>query len=100
MSRSRNNTITLVNTTLETSGRYKCEATGASFQEAHLEAYLNITPPGKYQVSIKYITMIDHRLILMSKFDLTKNTSHNFERGHNRGDSNKIIIVVLYDIDN
>lgn len=42
MSKSRNSTIVLTNTTNETSGRYKCEATGTTFQEVNMETYVNV----------------------------------------------------------
>uniref|UniRef100_A0A6G1SQ75 Ig-like domain-containing protein n=1 Tax=Aceria tosichella TaxID=561515 RepID=A0A6G1SQ75_9ACAR len=44
LSKSRNHTVYLTNTTLETSGRYRCEATGTTFQEAKLETFIEVTP--------------------------------------------------------
>ena len=45
--RSKNTTVYLVNTNETTSGRYRCEATGTSFQEASMETSIEVTQPGK-----------------------------------------------------
>lgn len=42
MTKSKNSTVVLTNTTSETSGRYKCEATGTSFQEVKMETFVNV----------------------------------------------------------
>ena len=36
--------MNLINATSETSGRYKCEATGTSFQEVSLETHIEVLP--------------------------------------------------------